>query len=542
MELESHPFKLKQRQARDDMSADLSTPATIRTSNALSSVLPIAPICFTVFFIIIANSFFIGFRVFLPYPISLWEAGLVTDAWRMLQGDPIYVYGTGVDHATIMYGPLTTLILAFIYYFSGPILAVGRLVSAVSGIGTVLLLATIFCRGERLAFAVGVSLLLAANSRTAYYFTETRPDMAAAFVSILSLILFYYGLKSAKATQRTLLIVAASGVLMSAVMIKQTALAFVFAPMIAVVLQGKTCEFAHNIVSATVPIVAGLVTFGAVWYLNHGLWHYMVEVPAQFHVSIPIIFRIAIEFVMSIPLFALALIHWLYTDARNEWRSPQIRWLIAAAACAIPTCLAAYAKDGGALNSLIMSLLCIGGFCTWRSPRLIEHLRDANRPVFLRVVTGMLVSVFLFAHSYPVTGFLSSRSLKDGNGVVDRSKVIEETRSLPGKVVCPDDPTIPLMAKGYAGRTAVFEADEVGWNPSRRQAIDKEIQSADYVIAMRNILMPHGQFTFRTDVGWGTEDDVLIAAGFTKTLFHDNISQVYELWQRTQQSEPLSSR
>ena len=61
----------------------------------------------------------------------------------------------------------------------------------------------------------------------------------------------------------------------------------------------------------------------------------------------------------------------------------------------------------------------------------------------------------------------------------ERALVIAEARSLPGTVICPDDPTIPLMAKGYAGRTAVFEADAVYWDFARMQAIVKEINSAD---------------------------------------------------------------
>src|SRR5579872_2978427 len=72
--------------------------------------------------IIVANLFFICFRLGLPYPISPWEAGIVTDAWRMLRGDG--VYALGVDHATHMYGPLTTMLLAQAFRFTGPMLQI----------------------------------------------------------------------------------------------------------------------------------------------------------------------------------------------------------------------------------------------------------------------------------------------------------------------------------------------------------------------------------------------------------------------------------
>jgi len=512
------------------MRADLSTTIQMRKSNSIWSVLPIVPIDLVVLFIVIANAIFISYRLFLPYPVNPWEAGIVTDAWRMLQGDPIYAIGT--DHATTVYGPLTTAVLALAFEFTGPTLELGRFMSAISGTAVVILLAAIFGNRDRLTFAVAVALLLAADSRTGYYFTETRPDMTYIFSTILALIVLYHSLESTKAAPRAVLTAAGCGLLMIAAMFKQTALAFVFVPMLAVLPQYGKMYFRKQLVFAAIPIAAGLVTVGAVWYLAPGLWYFMFEVVGQYKIPILRTGRIAIELVTSVPLFWLAMLHWLYTDARNDWRSPRIRWLMAAMACAIPTSLAGAARDGGAPNSLIPALLCIGAFCAWRAPVAIELLRDDKRPFSLRAVTGILLSVLLFAHAYPVPGALSSDAFK-GDGVADRSKVIAETRLLPGKVVCPDDPTIPLMAKGYAGRTALFEADPVYWDPSRSQAVEKEIQSADYVIAMRHGLMPSGKALVTAEVGWGSGDNVLIAAGFTKSRFRTISSPVYELWRRT---------
>src|ERR1700739_2784872 len=88
-------------------------PTTVRAG----SILPLVPIGAVTLFIIIANVIFIVFRLFLPYPNSPWEAGIIADAWRMLHGEAIYAVGT--DHATTMYGPLLTVLLAQVFRFTG---------------------------------------------------------------------------------------------------------------------------------------------------------------------------------------------------------------------------------------------------------------------------------------------------------------------------------------------------------------------------------------------------------------------------------------
>jgi hypothetical protein len=155
------------------------------------SILPLIPIGAVTLFIIIASAVFISYRLLLPYPVSPWEAGIVTDAWRMLQGNAIYA--AGIDHATHMYGPLVTVSLAQAFRFIGPVLVAGRLMSALSGVIVVVLLARLVIGpGDILALGVGAALLLAANSRTSNYFTETRPDLDSLFFATQALICLLY--------------------------------------------------------------------------------------------------------------------------------------------------------------------------------------------------------------------------------------------------------------------------------------------------------------------------------------------------------------
>jgi hypothetical protein len=133
-----------------------------------------------------------------------------------------------------------------------------------------------------------------------------------------------------------------------------------------------------------------------------------------------------------------------------------------------------------------------------------------------------------------VPGQLGEEALKGGYGVDDRALVVAEARLLPGKVICPDDPTIPLTAKGYAGSTAVFEADAVYWDPNRTmEVVLKEIDSADYVIAMRHGWLPGGKALVTMNFPeWATSDDVLLASGFIKSGFRTTSTPVYQLWRR----------
>jgi hypothetical protein len=512
-----------------------------RTIGRLWSMLPLAPITAVAFFIVAVNLIFVIFRLSLPYPISPWEAGIVVDAWRMLQGDSIYAVGTG--HATHMYGPLITLLLAQAFRFTGPVLEVGRIVSAISGFAVVLLLARIFVRGDRIAFGVGAGLLLAANSRTFFYFTETRPDLVSIFFAMVGLIALYHSQKATTKQLQIPLLLTGSLLLVIAVFFKQTAVVFVFVPALATLGQPRVSTFRNQILCAAVPIVAVSVAFGAVWHLAPGLWHFMIDVPSQYHVSVFRAGRMAVELLASLPLFLLALLHWLFTDAPDTYLFPRCRWLLAALICTVPTSLLAFAKDGGTANSLIPALLSVGAFCAWRTPVALALLRDASRPVPLRIALGILLGIILFAHAFPDPRVLSLGSLKGGHGVQDRGLVVAEARSLPGKVVCPDDPTIALMAKGYAGRTAAFEADAVYWDPDRIQGVIQEVDSADFVIVMRHGRMPDGNVLVSTKLGWGTNEKVLQASGLTKREFRTTSTQVYELWHRARpprQASPLS--
>jgi hypothetical protein len=363
-----------------------------------------------------------------------------------------------------------------------------------------------------------------------YYFSETRPDMDAIFFTTMALIAFYRAQEVAQGRMQILLRVTGSILLVTAVLFKQTAAVFMLVPALAQFLRSG---FRRQLLPALSPVFAVLAMFAAIRYSNPGLWHFIVEVPSQYHVPIARIGPIGTEFLISVPLFLFSVVHWLYTDAVDMRESPRTRWLLATLACAIPSGIIFFAKDGGAQNSLIPAILSVSAFCVWRAPFLFESLRNFSQPPLLRIAIGLLFGFMLFAHAYPTPGALSPVSLTAGHGTNERARIVDEARLLPGRVVCPDDPTIALDAKGYAGRTAVFEADASNlWHTDRIASLTKEFESADYVIVMRHGFLPNGQALVSTVLGPGTNDEALQASGFIKSQFESTSTPVYELWKR----------
>jgi len=495
------------------------------------------PVALVAVFIVAASIFVVGFRLQLPYPISPWESGIVTEAWRMRDG--LAVYALGSDHATHMYGPLITILLAGVFEISGPTLLAGRLVSVLSGAATVVILAAIFGQGSRLAFILALALLLVANSRSENYFIETRPDMGSALFATLALILLYHGSQSETELSRHWLTVAGTMLLVVAVMFKQTAASLMIVPLLALLAKFDRVLIWKGWKLAAIPIVAVLTALSAIWLFIPGLWRAMVEVPVQYNVSIPRMGRIAIELLASFPLFALVLMHWLLTDLHASMQIPRIRWLISAIVCIVPSSVLACAKSGGTSNSLIPIFLAVGSFCAWRATVVLVMLRDTRRPLSTRIAVGALGSGLLFAQTYPLPGPLTWEALIGGHGTNARALVIAEARSLEGKVVSPDDPTIALIAKRYAGRTAVFEADAVKWDTERMQSLWREIDLSDYVIIMRPGLSANGIATIKTQAGFATPAAALLARGFVQIGFESFSSPNYELWARSHSSEPV---
>ena len=101
----------------------------------------------------------------------------------------------------------------------------------------------------------------------------------------------------------------------------------------------------------------------------------------------------------------------------------------------------------------------------------------------------------------------------------------------------PDDPTIALMAKGYAGRTSVLEFDAVKGDAKRLQPLLREIEAADYVIIMHHAQGADGKTLVSEatsgKMDWWQREELLREMGFARIDFKSTSAPVYSLWHRS---------
>jgi len=149
-------------------------------------------------------------------------------------------------------------------------------------------------------------------------------------------------------------------------------------------------------------------------------------------------------------------------------RLRRLKWLGVAVAIAIPTELVAYAKAGGAANSMIPAFFLVTALC-WLliSPILLDRLAGSNR---LMAIIFLLSLPFTFMPTYPARAPLTAAM--HGLGA-DYREVIARTRTLDGTVLSPDDPTITLFARGQHDRTLVVDLDTLIWPKRLPASLDK---------------------------------------------------------------------
>lgn len=468
-------------------------------------------------------------RATLPYPINVWEAGLLTDAARMAQG--LRVYDPAVEHATTMYSPLTTIMLSGIYKVFGFGLQAGRWLNVVAASISLVLILTWFARPRFVDVSIALAFLLAGHTRAAAYFAESRPDMTAIVLILTSLLLVYRGLEMARGAAQVAWIAAGSLVLAMAVFTKQTALAYAAIAPVVVLLSDRS---PRRFLLSLLPFVPAIVAMAITWKYFPGVWRYMIDVPSQYGVPLANLRQQIVELGGAAPLFLLALVQWLLTDAASDMKRPRIRWLMVFIACACGSGCIAAAKEGAYFNSLIPAYLGMGAFCAWRIPVLLGLLARTDIAWASRSIASVVVAFLLVIFVTPNFDLFRIRGQFVGLGDGSRPLVIAEARDLPGKVVSPDDPTLALMAKGYAGRSAVFQADLVRWVPTRIDPLIEEIASADWVILMTAVHVVPGKPTNPVLIGldWWPREEVLHRLGFKRVAFKSTADPLYQLWRK----------
>jgi hypothetical protein len=435
-----------------------------------------APVVVAAVVVTLANFAVLAARVAHPNPNTPWESGHIVDGWRAANGLAIYEEPSA-GHATTMYGPALAFTLGAIFRVTGANNYAGRVFQLLCGLGAAALLAHVLTRGQtRLVKVLAWTLLFGVNLRTADYFSDTRPDAACLLFSALAVVLAYRAGWASFAAGLAALVVAFC--------FKQTAVVAA-----CVVALGYACErrrAAHSWVKAALALAVLPAAVLVTKLFLPLVYHYMIVVPAQNPVELGRLAGTALWTLASVPVFFVALFEFLLGGGRPGRLG---LWLLAALPVTFAYGLISAARVGGSVNSLMPAYAALFCFTAWRLPRVLAWLDGARRGSTRRAALGIA-----FALAFGATlladfgGCVWMVENTHGDGRYRRA--VEVARELPGKVVCPNDPTIPLYAKNYAGRQVFMELDAAGLFGDVPGYVLAEVASADYVIQVNKVFAP----------------------------------------------------
>ena len=423
----------------------------------------------------IFNAFLIVRRLHWQCPLTPWEAGMVVDGWRALHGVPTYA----ADHATNMYGPLTNISSGLLFRLTGVNNYTLRLFELACYCGAAIIVAfAVVPRGWRV---ISFAILAMTNIRTGSYWVMSNPDGAALLFIAAFVILAY--------KNRTIL---ASCALIVAVLFKQPSVAVAVIPIAAALPRPRLRDF--------VPIMAVGATLVVLPFASPLVFYYMFTVPRGTGYQWYRFAKAPVDLLVALPILLVAFTGW-----KPSWSKPE-QWLVSAMVISFIACTTMSARGGSGLNSYMMFVFAALAFCCYRLPFLSGTLRVFS------------LSVLLTAFAYISMPIGASG---EHQGDSSYSSVIAYVRSLPGKIVCPEDPTIPLYAKGYAGTSVNMEMDETRQYAHLPPRVRNEVNTADWVLTSDSLFA--GKWLPETD---------LIEMGFYRVDANTLRGSSYKLWRR----------
>jgi hypothetical protein len=454
-------------------------------------------------------------------PRNPWESVEILEAWRSLQGMPVYENAPN-GHATHMYGALVPWVQGQIFRWVGPNNVSGRLLSVFSSVVTVALLA-LGLRGEKSAWylLVAWATILGVNHRSGQYFAENRPDMPALMFGTAALFLLGWGLER----KRWPAVVAGSLFLVVGFFFKQTVLVLAAVPLLVLALRFKRPSGTEAI-AASIPLAVMSLVIITLKLTSPTIYHYMMEVPGAYAINWPRAVKFLWELLLDSPLFLVLIGEWIVSPSPAEKRDPRAEWLLASLAVTIPFAAISHAKVGGWPNSLLPALLAMTGFCVLRLPSLVKRIEGVHSSSRSRLAFGSFLAVLLLMTTFPHLtrehSLIVSRSPWDR----DYQEAVAVARALAGTVVCPEDPTIPFYGSQFVGHNLFSEkdarADRGAWPKATPEPVLAELARADYVLDVTNY--------------WGENvDEVLLEElGFEGISIGSLDPACYRLWRRRQ--------
>jgi hypothetical protein len=482
------------------------------------SVLPLLPIFAAVTWIVVINAVAMVFLLLRTNPRNPWEAGQTVEAWRTCVGLPVYEDPVS-GHATQMYGALMPHLLGIVLRVTGPNNYAGRILTlTAAGLLITLLTVVLARRTSPLTLLVAVALFFGINYRVLLSFIVNGPDVIAALLSGVSLVLMAFG----HLRQYWSVFVAGVACLVLAYFVKQPSAMFAVVPALVLFSDGQLA-FWKKCLFGFLPVGAMALTLCLLKVLAPAVYHYMIWVPAQYHVSFGWAFFDVIDLLVGLPLFLLAVGDWLIEGAPWFSKDRRLPWVVMAGLVAVPASSLAALKVGGAPNSLMPALFALAAFSVLRLPRLLQRMVTGLQAPYGPLVGGLFIGLSLLVTAFPQPALSTAVLTRSFPGQNDYGRTIEVVAKLEGIVVCPEDPTIPLYAKGYVGRNVYLEYDAhpAGgrWPRSTPEGVLSELRQADYVVDV-------GQAWSRYDL---VSEANLRALGFEPAVGVADLG-VYKVW------------
>jgi len=477
--------------------------------------------------ICLITTFNVAMLVSAQAPRNPWEAMQVIEAWRSARGMSLYERAPD-RHSTQAYGALVPRLQGEIFRWVGPNSSSGRVLSFVSALALVALLA-VTMRGDRSTwyFLIACAAVLGVNHRSGQYFAENKPDLPALLFAATGTLLIGLG----QERRRWLYVALGSACLVGGFFFKQTAFVFAGVPIVALVLRGRR-PARSEIVLALIPLAVGAGVVLALKIFDPNVYYYMIKSHTAFGLNGRRTARMIWDLFLDSPLFLVLLTECIVFDARSLRDDPRVRWLMAVLIVLVPYGGVSAGKVGGWYNSLLPALLAMTAFCVLRLPRLLRGLNTLGSPLPHRVllggVTAFLLLLSTFPHMSQDNNLLASRTPFD----LEYDRVVSSAALLPGRVVCPEDPTIPLFAKGFVGLSVFGERDmrpvNGDWPTEVPDIVLAECREADYVVDVADAWQDP------------VKEDSLRALGFEPDPAIATDLRCYHIWRRKSPVPALS--
>jgi hypothetical protein len=465
-------------------------------------------------------------RFTFPFPYDHWEAGLNVVSWRIAHGEPLYSRMADPDGIEPgFYSPLMSELISQIFRFAHFSLFYGRLINLAAGIAFFFLFIRLFMKGRPwIEVVFATSLLMAADLQLTGLWTSPRNDIGMLFFGLVYLI----AAGQAFTTQNIIWSVWAAVFFVIAFWWKQTAVFIAPVPLLVAIFTRPKASWPVIVASIGPFVVFGFSVIAArIWAPN--MYQMIFVTPSKYSISPRVAVRYLLGLIDFLPLVLLSL-HFCLQTKNEIWRSSKLLpWVAAVGLVSLPMGLVAAAKTGGGTNSLAFFLYAGYGLVLICLPAQFEKILTPEQPFVVRLGLAAIFSTCLIILPVNVLHTPSLVHGYRGLGDAGRPTVIDFVKNFPGKTVCPQDPTIPLEAKGFAGISLVLEWDHQLWKWPLPKVM-KEISDADCVV------------TIGTNGSWqlwpfDQMSEVMNAKHYHRYELNSLTNSVYQIWIRDNQKE-----